>query len=1078
MKRFFIVIGILFGLLLIPMILWFLEDRAELNVVIIDKTVPNETFREHLGITWLINHFRSTANSLNLKEDYFGFVPNEKEQTYEIRQLPQSYDDADIIYLTDSYGVYEEDLPWMELEKERVGSRTPLIYGGMKMDEWQAIYNRLMSEKKSTFILEFNSFASPTEKAVRDSMTSFLNIKWSGWIGRYFDELNPDLNPEIPQWMLDDYLDGHWPYEGPGFVLVNEENEELVVLLQNEHVDELGIRLRFTDKGTETFALKESPRYHYWFDIVEPLNEEGVLAYYDWDLTEEGKKLLQSHSIPTQFAGVIEQENGKSRSYYFAGDFTDVANVPSIYQYKGLTKIMSSIYKSDDKESSFFWNAYVPMMETILLQSSKEPSSLVDGNESRRSVTYEGNIAYHSRVHNKKYEVLIDGKWQQLDIKGVNIGMGKPGVFPGEAAIREAEYYRWFEAIGEMGANSIRVYTLHPPDFYQALKKYNEKSEQPLYLFHGVWIEEESLEATLDAFSEGHTNDFQAEMKRIVDVIHGNAVVEPNLGHAHGLYSADISEYVIGWILGIEWYPLMVKGTNDKYPNLGEYQGKFVETKQAAPFEYWLAEQMDEIISYEIENYEWMRPISFTNWVTTDLLTHPAEPSEEEDLVSVDPNVIYLKEEMLAVNQFASYHVYPYYPDFLNYEESYIHFVDHRGEKNNYAAYLKELHEAHQMPVLIAEFGVPGSRGLTHENPFGWNQGFLSEDEQGKIIVRLYEDIMHEGMLGGLVFTWQDEWFKRTWNTMDYDNPNRRPFWSNAQTNEQHFGLLSFDRLKIRLDGDKSDWENIEPLYMGNDDLRALYVDHDERYLYVRLDMKHANSMFKNGYPLLLFDTIQNQGNETIESVEDVQFEMGIDFLLYIKGKEDAKLLVDSFYDFFSMQYVHQFKMLNKGEPLPTNNSGVFKPIYLTLNQELLIPSQNRTIPFSYYETGKLKHGNGNPDSENYDSLADFHIHEKDGMIEIRIPWLLLNVKDPSTREVMGNIFGDDPYGSEFIEGIQIAALYVGDDKVIDSLPKRQGNQIMKDLIKMYRWETWEQPQYEERLKRSYYLVKEAFTAK
>ena len=48
------------------------------------------------------------------------------------------------------------------------------------------------------------------------------------------------------------------------------------------------------------------------------------------------------------------------------------------------------------------------------------------------------------------------------------------------------------------------------------------------------------------------------------------------------------------------------------------------------------------------------------------------------------------------------------------------------------------------MPVLIAEFGVPASRGLTHVNPFGLNQGFLSEKEQGNILVRLYEDIIHE----------------------------------------------------------------------------------------------------------------------------------------------------------------------------------------------------------------------------------------------------------------------------------------------------------------------------------------------
>ena len=380
-----------------------------------------------------------------------------------------------------------------------------------------------------------------------------------------------------------------------------------------------------------------------------------------------------------------------------------------------------------------------------------------------------------------------------MTVKGVNVGMAKPGVFPGEAAITEDEYYRWFEQIGDMNANTTRVYTLHPPGFYNALLKYNESHENKLYVLHGVWINEEKLAESLDAFEEENQKQFQSEMKKIVDVIHGNKVVKPEIGHASGDYQSDISEYVIGWVLGIEWLPEMVVNTNEVHPELGDYNGEYFETKNAAPFEYWLAEQMDFITTYEGENYKWFRPMSFTNWVTTDILDHPAEPSDNEDMVSVDPNVIYTKKEMNETNQFASYHVYPYYPDFLNFEESYQSYVDHRGEINGYAAYLNELHEVHRLPILIAEYGLPASRGLTHENTFGLNQGYLTEDEQGAYLARIFEDIMAEKLLGGLIFTWQDEWFKRTWNTMDYDNPDRRPYWSNAQTGEQQFGLLSFD---------------------------------------------------------------------------------------------------------------------------------------------------------------------------------------------------------------------------------------------------------------------------------------------
>ena len=42
-------------------------------------------------------------------------------------------------------------------------------------------------------------------------------------------------------------------------------------------------------------------------------------------------------------------------------------------------------------------------------------------------------------------------------------------------------------------------------------------------------------------------------------------------------------------------------------------------------------------------------------------------------------------------------------------------------------------------------------------------------------------------------------------------------------------------------------------------------------------------------------------------------------------------------------------------------NSGIFDSIFLCLNRELYLPVDKKTLPFSKYETGKLKFGNGNP---------------------------------------------------------------------------------------------------------------------
>jgi len=1066
---YFLLIVVFFSL---PTILWYVEKTQTLEVAIIDKTVPDEQYREHLGINWLLNYekyVKKSGEKYSLVDDYYGMHVDEVKQTYTIKEPPESYDNADVIYVADTYGVYENDLTW--IEDKRQGRGSILISGGMGDDEWTAIQQRLTSEERSTLIVEFNSFASPTDANVQKRMTEDLRIDWDGWTGRYFNELDPASNDEIPEWMIESYkkdYEKEWLFVGKGFVLVNEQTDKLVILT-DEHVNG-GIHVAFTDSGEKKFGIEKTPQYNYWFDIVSAIDEEDVLATYEWDLTKDGVDLLEENKIPESFAAIIESRKGNSKSYYLAGDYTDVQKVPKLYQYKWLRNIRQALPQTNRAEDSFFWKGYAPIM-SVILEESTQPLKTVE----KPATAIEGELKYASRVKDDSFEVLVGDEWQQIKIKGVNIGMAKPGTFPGEAAITEEEYSRWLKYIGEMGANSIRVYTIHPPGFYHALKRHNEEHENKIYLFQGIWSDEEPLVETLNAFSEESTETFRTETKRIIDVIHGNATLEPRPGHASGNYSADISPYVIGWIMGIEWYPLMVEGTNEKNAGIGDYKGTYIETEEAEPFEYWLAENLDLLVDYEMQQYNWMRPISFTNWVTTDLLDHPYEPFVEEDLVSVDPNVITVKGPLKAVEQFASYHVYPYYPDFFNYDENYLKFKDFRGKSNSYAAYLKDLHEAHTMPVLIAEFGVPASRGLTHENPYGWNQGFLSETEQGEIVTSLYEDIVQEELLGGLVFTWQDEWFKRTWNTFELDNPDRRPFWSNAQTNEQQFGLLSFDRHKIKLDGELDDWEDAEVLFESKGDsnkLKKVSVDHDERYLYMRLDIDGPLKFDSKTYPVITFNTIEDQGNKEIEGVT---FEEGMDFILKLQGEDNSRVQVDAYYDIFRFQYVHELKMLQDNDGEIPKNSGKFNPIEFALNKEITIPVINKTLPFKKYETGVLKHGNSNPESPDFDSLADYYINEESGTVEIRLPWLMLNFTDPSNREIWADLY-DEKSGMLEIEGIEIGALLKTEDGETHTSFQNEPNAIIgREDLMLYKWDKWDLPQTEERLKASYYILQEAF---
>jgi hypothetical protein len=1066
-----IVYAILFLIILLsPFWLWKFQPSKELNVLIFDKTVPDQTYREHKGLTWILNnakYFKENQKPYEINEDYKGFVPKEGQQ-YSITSLPNDLRKYDVFYFTDQYGVYDEDFNG----ENDTGKKSSIIYGGLEAADIDRIEQELLASKGKTFIAEFNTFGSPTPESVRDKIENLLNLEWTGWIGRYFPNLN---NKEVPEWVRKQYVEngGKWNYKGEGFVFVSKNNE--IVVVDEKDVTQSGALFNLTKQGKNFTNRELQGEYQYWFDINSAGSKEEILAEYNLPIKAKKKKELHGLGIPTNFPAIIHHKNAKYNSYYFAGDYADEAEVPAIYQTKGL-----DLWKKHfGTQDSFYWEVYVPMMKVLLVSGlnqtvKQEQVEIVRNNE----------IKTNSTTGDTYIQIQKNGKWDDFLIKGVNMGIAKPGYFPGETAISKEEYSRWFKEIGEMNANAIRIYTLHPPQFYEAFYEYNQVAEKPLFLFHGSWVNEEKLLRNQDAFASENVEDAKTEIKNLIDIIHGQADLPKQPGHASGVYKYDISKYVLGIIVGTEWDPYMVSNTNHKHSGIGEYEGKYFKTVGASPFEVWLAKLLDYAAEYETTHYNWQHTMSFTNWVTTDLLEHPSEPLENEDLVSIDPNHIKAADGFYA-GLFASYHIYPYYPDFLNYERKYLEYVDHEGKKNNYAGYIHDLIAVHKMPVLVAEFGVPSSRGLTHKNAYGMNQGFHSEEEQGLIDQRLFTSIVSEGYAGGFIFTWQDEWFKRTWNTMDFDNPDRRPFWNNPQTNEQHFGLLSFEPgtkdTAILVDGKRMDWKenNSKQIHLSKEKTRAVNevrVSSDSGYLYFLLSFMQPVD-FADQAVYVLLDTIEGQGQNNIKLSKNsiVQTDLGVDFLINLLGPKDSNIMVDSYYDTFYYQYAHLLHMVKKESYANQKNNGVFHPIRLALNKELRIPSTNTLVPFEDYETGVLKFGSANPEDEEFNSLTDVSISSDQQLIEIRIPWQLVNVKDPSLKEVMGDVWKSGLTKSESIEGLRVAVVTTNQGKVLESIPRSVNNTINKADVYFYTWDEWDTPIYYERLKKSYEIIKKTF---
>ena len=59
-----------------PFWIWFLKESKSLNVLIVDKTVPNQSYREHEGFVWLLNNEKLTQKNnqpYSASKDYVGF---------------------------------------------------------------------------------------------------------------------------------------------------------------------------------------------------------------------------------------------------------------------------------------------------------------------------------------------------------------------------------------------------------------------------------------------------------------------------------------------------------------------------------------------------------------------------------------------------------------------------------------------------------------------------------------------------------------------------------------------------------------------------------------------------------------------------------------------------------------------------------------------------------------------------------------------------------------------------------------------------------------------------------------------
>lgn len=1032
-----------------PWIIWLIGSPSDIVTVMYDKTVTDNSYRQHAALTWFLKHVKAPTlegTRFHIDRDYFGLhLPDV------VLPLPILDSRVDLLYVADTYGKYTE--------AQVLPGTSRVIYGGLDDQDLTVIRDFLGQNHPNTLVAEYNTFGTPTRDYIQTQAYELLRVRWTGWIGQYVVDLG--LDSEVPAWFKERYRTTHgneWNFAGPGFIFADDE-QHVLVLTCGPDIAEQGSTFTYTREGTAALGLSGTFPYNKIFDIVEPLDGSSTLAEYSLHATEQGAKKLREAGLPLTFPAIVSSDTAYHTSYYFAGNFADAPVMPNFHYLAFIDDLMRiGIDNSITSETGFFWHVYVPLMRAVYREASERkrmdispPNFEIDEISGTRMV---------SRTNSRDLQIYLNGQWQTLFVHGVNIGIAMPGKwfteFPNDLAL----YYRWLESIGSMQANTIRVYTLLDPRFYQALALYNQlHPDYPLWLMQEIWPEEHPVgNDYLDAL---YQQEYEREIHRVIDAIHGNATIAQRSGRAWGTYTADVSPYVLGYLVGRELEPIEVEQTD--LLNAGyRYEGSYLSSgPSASPTEAWLAQSADAALAYEEAEYGWQHPVAIVSWPTLDVIDHESERNEKgekvrefNDYVDIDINNIIYGKSMKA-GLFGAYHIYPNYPDFMNNDPLYDEYHDEEG-RFRYGGYLKEFMEHHlAYPAVVAEFGIATGLGNAHSSPDGYHHGSLSEQEQGEGIIRMFEAMRREGYAGGIIFEWMDEWAKKTWTTEPYMIPyDRHIIWHNVIDPEQNYGLLAMESVKP---------SKPQSIHDGTGFIKQIALSGDVSYLWI--DIELAGTVSLEDRPLFIgLDTYERNRGE-LRYLPDASFESpsGMEFLIVLDGVETSRLLTIGPYNSTSYRYTSHPDL---------QKSGQFESMARLTNKERAL-ADGTPIEAKYEDSSALRYGPvDRPGS---------HWYVQGNHISIRIPWGRINVTDPSEARVLddGRIFYSDPerdkLNTAVSQGIGVSALMIDKKKqrLVDSLPLQGTTEPL-----YFEWSWWNQPVYSQRLKESYEMLQSYFIRK
>jgi hypothetical protein len=302
---------------------------------------------------------------------------------------------------------------------------------------------------------------------------------------------------------------------------------------------------------------------------------------------------------------------------------------------------------------------------------------------------------------------------------------------------------------------------------------------------------------------------------------------------------------------------------------------------------------------------------------------------------------------------------------------------------------------------------------------------------------------------------------------------------------EQHYGILGMyagdSATTPRLGGDARLWRGLAPVGvpanpMPPDGPTALRIGNDESYVYVAAEFPAlAGSEFpwRSRWLLLALDSYRADLGQQRLPGNVLHGNLGFEFLASIRDTSDAQLLITPEYS----PYVGADQIIDGDDygrfarrPITSSwrNDGRFDSMFVITNRSRFT-RDGRFIPAQGVNRGRLRYG-----TAEQSTLSDWYWDSAAGVLELRLPWNLLNVSDPSTGTLLYEKTGEDGIGSVRSDGFRLGIAVVDrDSSLIAALPEPGPDHTWDaKAFRTWEWPTWTVPRYHQRLKPVYDSLK------